>query len=128
MTLLLDTQILLWAVNQPARLPIAARTLLTNPDNDLLFSPASLWEIAIKNTLGRDDFHVEPRVLRRGLLDNGYAELPITSEHAVNIDSLPRLHKDPFDRILLAQAITEGITLLTTDVQVARHGGPVRKV
>ncbi len=128
MTLLLDTQILLWAVNQPARLPAVARTLLTNPDNDLLFSPASLWEIAIKNTLGRDDFRVEPRVLRRGLLDNGYAELPINSEHAVNIDSLPRLHKDPFDRILIAQAITEGITLLTTDVRVARYGGPVRKV
>ena len=128
MTLLLDTQILLWAANQPDRLPAAARTLLTDPDNDLLFSPASLWEIAIKNTLGRDDFRVEPRVLRRGLLDNGYAELPITSEHAVNIDSLPRLHKDPFDRILLAQAIVEGITLLTTDAQVARYGGPVRKV
>lgn len=128
MTLLLDTQILLWAVNQPDRLTAAARTLLTDPDNDLLFSPASLWEIAIKNTLGRDDFRVEPRVLRRGLLDNGYAELPITSEHAVNIDSLPRLHKDPFDRILLAQAIVEGITLLTTDAQVARYGGPVRKV
>jgi PIN domain nuclease of toxin-antitoxin system len=127
-TLLLDTQILLWAVNQPGRLPAVARALLTNPDNDLLFSPASLWEIAIKNTLGRDDFRVEPRVLRRGLLDNGYAELPITSAHAVNIDSLPRLHKDPFDRILLAQAISEGITLLTTDAQVARYGGPVRKV
>jgi len=127
-TLLLDTQILLWAVNQPDRLPAVARTLLTNPDNDLLFRPASLWEIAIKNMLGRDDFRVEPRVLRRGLLDNGYAELPITGEHAVNIDSLPRLHKDPFDRILLAQAITEGITLLTSDVQVARYGGPVRKV
>lgn len=128
MTLLLDTQILLWAVNQPDRLPATARTLLTNPHNDLLFSPASLWEIAIKNTLGRADFRVEPRVLRRGLLDNGYAELPITSEHAVNIDSLPRLHKDPFDRILVAQAITEGITLLTTDTQVARYRGPVRKV
>jgi len=127
-TLLLDTQILLWAVNQPDRLPAAARTLLRNPGNDLRFSPASLWEIAIKNTLGRDDFHVEPRILRRGLLDNGYAELPITSEHAVNIDSLPRLHKDPFDRILLAQAITEGITLLTSDIQVARYGSPVRKV
>jgi PIN domain nuclease of toxin-antitoxin system len=127
-TLLLDTQILLWAVNQPGRLPAVARALLTNPDNDLLFSPASLWEIAIKNTMGRDDFRVEPRILRRGLLDNGYAELPITSEHAVNIDSLPRLHKDPFDRILLAQAISEGITLLTTDAQVARYGGPVRKV
>jgi PIN domain nuclease of toxin-antitoxin system len=127
-TLLLDTQLVLWAVNQPDRLSAVARTLLTNPDNDLLFSPASLWEIAIKNTLGRDDFRVEPRVLRRGLLDNGYAELPITSEHTVNIGSLPRLHKDPFDRLLLAQAITEGITLLTTDVQVARYGGPVRKV
>ena len=128
MTLLLDTQILLWAVNRPDRLSAAARTLLTNPDNDLLFSPASLWEIAIKNTLGRHDFRVEPRILRRGLLDNGYAELPITGEHAVNIDSLPRLHKDPFDRILLAQAMTEGITLLTSDAQVARYGGPVRKV
>ena len=128
MTLLLDTQVLLWAVNQPDRLPAVARTLLTNPDNDLLFSPASLWEIAIKNTLGRSDFRVEPRILRRGLLDNGYTELPITGEHAVNIDSLPRLHKDPLDRILLAQAITEGITLLTSDAQVARYGGPVRKV
>src|SRR5258706_13354598 len=126
MTLLLDTQILLWAVNQPDRLPAAARTLLTNPANDLLFSPASLWEIAIKNTLGRDDFRVEPRVLRRGLLENGYGELPITSEHAVNIASLPRLHKDPFDRLLLAQATSEGITLLTSDAQVARYGSPAR--
>ena len=128
MRLLLDTQILLWAVNRPDRLSAAARTLLTNADNDLLFSPASLWQVSIKNAIGRDDFRVEPRVLRRGLLDNGYAELPITSEHAVNIESLPLLHKDPFDRILLAQAFTEGIMLLTSDVQVARYGGPVRKV
>lgn len=128
MTLLLDTQILLWAVSEPERLSAGARRLLTNPDNDLLFSPASLWEIAIKNTLGRDDFHVEPRILRRALLDNGYSELPINSEHAVNIDTLPRLHKDPFDRLLVAQAITEGIMLLTTDAQVARYGGPVRRV
>jgi PIN domain nuclease of toxin-antitoxin system len=127
-TLLLDTQILLWAANEPDRLPRSARTLLTNPDNALLFSAASLWEIAIKNTLGRDDFRVEPRILRRGRLESGYAELPITSEHAMNTESLPRLHKDPFDRILLAQAITEGVTLLTSDVQVARYGGPVRKV
>jgi PIN domain nuclease of toxin-antitoxin system len=127
-TLLLDTQILLWAVSEPERLSAGARRLLTNADNDLLFSPASLWEIAIKNTLGRDDFHVEPRILRRALLDNGYSELPINSEHAVNIDTLPRLHKDPFDRILVAQAITEGIVLLTTDAQVARYGGPVRRV
>jgi len=126
--LLLDTQLLLWAAGQPERLSAAARKLLDNPQNELLFSAASLWEIAIKATLGRDDFHVEPRLLRRGLFDNGYMELPITSQHAVSIDGLPPLHKDPFDRLLLAQALTEGITLLTCDAQLARYAGPVRKV
>jgi PIN domain nuclease of toxin-antitoxin system len=126
--LLLDTQLLLWAAGQPERLSAAARRLLNNPRNELFFSAASLWEIAIKHTLGRDDFRAEPRVLRRGLLDNGYAELPITSEHAVNIDTLPPLHKDPFDRILVAQAFSEGITLLTVDAQLAQYPGPVRKV
>jgi len=126
--LLIDTQILLWAAGQPERLSAAARRQLNNPKNELLFSAASLWEITIKKSLGREDFHVEPRLLRRGLLDNGYMELPITSEHAVNIDTLPDLHKDPFDRILLAQALTEGVTLLTADAQLARYPGPVRKV
>ena len=102
--------------------------LLNNRRNELLFSAASLWEIAIKKTLGREDFRVEPRLLRRGLLDNGYTELPVTSQHAVSIDSLPPLHKDPFDRLLLAQALSEGITLLTADAQLARYPGPVRKV
>ena len=128
MKLLLDTQILLWAAGQPHRLSPAARKLLNDPRNELLFSAASLWEIAIKNTLGRADFRVEPRLLRRGLLDNGYAELPVTSQHAVNIDGLPPLHKDPFDRLLLAQALVEGITLLTSDAQLARYHGPVRRV
>jgi PIN domain nuclease of toxin-antitoxin system len=126
--LLLDTQLLLWAAGQPDRLSTAARRLLNNPRNDLLFSAASIWEITIKNTLGRQDFRVEPRVLRRGLLDNGYTELPVTSEHAVNVDSLPPIHKDPFDRLLVAQALTEGVTLLTGDADVARYPGPVRKV
>jgi len=126
--LLLDTQILLWAAGQPERLTPAARKLLDNPRHELLFSAASLWEIAIKKTLGRKDFHVEPRVLRRGLLDNGYAELPVTSQHAVNIDALPPLHKNPFDRLLLAQAFSEGVTLVTSDAQLARYHGPVRKV
>jgi PIN domain nuclease of toxin-antitoxin system len=126
--LLLDTQVLLWAAGQPDRLPASARKLLNDPGHDLLFSAASLWEIAIKSGLGRDDFRVEPRLLRRGLLDNGYTELAVTSEHAVNIDTLPALHKDPFDRILLAQALCEGITLLTADARLARYGGPVRKV
>jgi PIN domain nuclease of toxin-antitoxin system len=126
--LLLDTQVLLWAAGQPERLSAAARKLLDNPDNELLFSPASLWEVTIKNSLGRDDFKADARLLRRGLLDNGYTELPITSEHAVHVEGLPDLHKDPFDRMLLAQAIAEGITLVTSDAQLARYRGPVRKV
>ena len=113
---------------EPKRLSPAARKLLNSPENELLFSAASLWEIAIKRGLGRKDFVVEPRLLRRGLLDNGYIELAITSQHAVSIDNLPPLHKDPFDRLLLAQALTEGITLLTSDAQLARYQGPVRKV
>jgi PIN domain nuclease of toxin-antitoxin system len=126
--LLLDTQILLWAAGQPEQLSAAARKLLNSSRNELLFSAASLWEIAIKNTLGREDFRVDPRLLRRGLLDNGYTELPITSQHAVNIDSLPPLHKDPFDSLLVEQALSEGITLVTGDAQLARYPGPVRKV
>lgn len=128
MKLLLDTHLMLWAAGQPTRLPAAARRLLNDPTNELLFSAASIWEIAIKNTLGRDDFKVEPRLLRRGLLDNGWLELPITGQHAVGIDGLPPLHKDPFDRLLLAQALSEGITLLTSDANLARYGPPVRKV
>ncbi len=128
MKLLLDTQLLLWSAGQPEKLSASARRLLADANNELLFSAASMWEIAIKSTLGRDDFRMEPRVLRRGLLDNGYIEMPITTQHAVSIDSLPDLHKDPFDRLLLAQALTEGVTLVTTDSQVAQYPGPVRKV
>lgn len=128
MKLLLDTQLLLWAAGQPERLSAAARRQINNSKNELFFSAASLWEITIKSSLGRDDFRVEPRVLRRGLLDNGYVELPVTSEHAVNVGTLPPLHKDPFDRLLVAQALVEGITLLTADSQLAGYPGPVRKV
>ena len=128
MKLLLDTQLLLWAAGEPERLSTRARKLIDDPANEVLFSAASLWEIAIKATLGREDFRVEPRLLRRGLLDNGYEELPVTSQHAVSIDALPPLHKDPFDRLLLAQALTEGVVLLTGDAQLARYAGPVRKV
>ena len=128
MKLLLDTQLLLWAAGQPERLSVAARKLLDDPHNELLFSAASLWEITIKKGLGREDFRVEPRLLRRGLLDNGYVELPITSRHAVNVEGLPPLHKDPFDRLLLAQALSEGITLVTADPQLAQYPGPVRQV
>lgn len=128
MKLLLDTHLLLWAAGNPERLSTDARDLIEAPDNELFFSAASLWEIAIKRGLGRDDFQVDARLLRRGLLDNGYSELPIGSEHAVAIDSLPSLHKDPFDRMLVAQATIEGITLLTADALVAAYPGPIRKI
>ncbi|MCX5875376.1 MAG: type II toxin-antitoxin system VapC family toxin [Deltaproteobacteria bacterium] len=128
MKLLLDTHLLLWAAGSPARLSETARLLLEDQQNELLFSAASLWEIVIKRGLGRSDFQVDARVLRRGLLDNGYEELTITSAHTVAIDSLPLIHKDPFDRILVAQATVEGIILLTADALVAQYPGPVRQV
>src|SRR5215216_7045375 len=99
MKLLLDNHLLLWAAGQPERLSTDARALLDDPGNILLFSAASLWEIAIKRGLGRDDFRADPKLLRRGPLDNGYNELPITGEDAVAVDALPSIHKEPFDRI-----------------------------
>ena len=112
MRLLLDTHLLLWAAGSVARLSVAARELIDDPKNELLFSAASLWEIAIKQSLRRDDFQLDVRLLRRGLLNNGYRELAVTGEHAVAIEGLPPIHKDPFDRLLIAQSIIEGITLL----------------
>jgi len=128
MKLLLDTHLLLWAAQGMERLPADAQRLMSAHENELFFSVASLWEIVIKRGLDRDDFKVDPRVLRRGLLDNGYNELSIHSEHAVAIDTLPPIYKDPFDRLLVAQAIVEGITLLTADARVAEYPGPVQRV
>ena len=128
MKLLLDTHLLIWSGWTPRRLSSAARSLISSPDNELIFSAASLWEIAIKQGLEKNDFEVDARVLRRNLLDNGYNELPVVGDHAVAIRSLPLIHKDPFDRILVAQATVEGITLLTADPIVARYPGPIRKV
>jgi PIN domain nuclease of toxin-antitoxin system len=128
MKLLLDTHLLLWAAGEPRRLSKRARTLIDDSDNELLFSAASLWEVAIKRGLGREDFKVDARLLRRGLLDNGYNELPISSDHVVATESLPPIHKDPFDRVLVAQATVEGITLLTIDSLVAQYPGPIKTV
>jgi PIN domain nuclease of toxin-antitoxin system len=128
MRLLLDTHVLLWAAGQPERLSTSARALIGDPQNELLFSPANLWEVVIKRELGREDFQVDARLLRRRLLANGYDELAITSEHVLAIGILPPIHKDPFDRLLVAQAIAEGIALLTADPIVAQYPAPVRKV
>jgi PIN domain nuclease of toxin-antitoxin system len=124
--LLLDTHLLLWAAFSWRRLPVDARLLLEDKDNILVFSVANLWEVAIKRSLGREDFRVDPRLLRRGLLDNDYEELPILGPHSVAVDGLPLIHKDPFDRILIAQSLVEGITLLTIDPLVAQYPAPVR--
>ena len=123
MKLLLDTHMLLWAA--AGTLPKEAETLVLDGDNTLYFSPASIWEIGIKKSLSRSDFKVDPEVLRRGLLDNQYQELPITSLHALAVNDLPQLHKDPFDRMLLAQAKAEGISLLTSDSVLCEYPGPV---
>ena len=128
MKLLLDTQLLLWAANEPERLSAKAKAFFDEPDHELLFSAASIWEIVIKSGLGRVDFKVDARLLRRGLLDNSYSELAVMSAHAVFVESLPLMHKDPFDRILVAQATVEGITLLTADSTVARYPGPIQLV
>ena len=128
MKLLLDTHLLLWAAGKPNRLSVTARRLIDSPANELLFSAGSVWEVAIKRGLGRSDFQADPRLLRRGLLDNGYTELPILSDHVVALESLPAIHKDPFDRLLVAQATVEGIILLTADAIVAQYPAPVRLV
>jgi len=126
--LLLDTHLLLWAAGDPNQLSKQARQLIDSPENELIFSAASIWEVAIKRGLGRPDFKVDARLLRRGLLDNGYSELPIVSDHVVATESLPPIHKDPFDRVLVAQATVEGITLLTTDSVVSQYPGPIKIV
>lgn len=125
MRLLLDTHILLWAASAPHKLPKKIRNLIEDQSNDLYFSAASLWEIVIKNQLGRDDFVVDPRVFRTALMDHGYKEIAINSEHVLFVHDLPALHKDPFDRILVAQASIEGMGLLTVDQAVIGYGGTV---
>jgi len=128
MRVLLDTHLLLWAAAQPEQLSPAARALLEDEDNALVFSAASLWEITIKSDLGRSDFRVDPRLFRRALVDNGYLELPITNQHVLALKGLPGHHKDPFDRMLVAQSIAEGIVLATTDPLVAQYAGPIKQV
>jgi PIN domain nuclease of toxin-antitoxin system len=128
MRLLLDTHVLLWTIAESRRLSSTARALIGEPDNALTFSSVSLWEVAIKAERGRDDFRIDVSSLRRSLFDNEYAELSMTGAHAVALGSLPPIHRDPFDRMLVAQAIVEGLTLVTSDPAVAKYPGPIRLV
>jgi PIN domain nuclease of toxin-antitoxin system len=115
--------LLIWAAED--RLPREAERYILNEENILFFSPASIWEITIKNALGRPDFRIDSGLFRRGLLEIGYEELYITSRHAVLVGDLPPIHKDPFDRMLIAQARSEGIILLSSDSSLAAYGGTI---
>lgn len=126
MTVLLDTQLLLWSVLEPERLPEPARGFFDGPAAAGVFSAVSIWEVAIKTGLGRPEFHVDPRELRRTLLQHGFAEMSVDGRHAAAVVDLPRIHADHFDRLLIAQAWVEGMTLLTADARLADYGALVR--
>lgn len=128
MRLLLDTHFLLWAAGLEGRMPPEAREMMADPGNMLVFSVASLWEISIKHSLGRGGFQADPRGMRRGMRDGGYEELTISGEHAVAAGALPPIHRDPFDRMLIAQATVERMVLLTVDSRIAKYPGPIRKL
>ena len=128
MKFLLDTHLVLWIPVADPRLSKKALALLRAKENEFLFSTVSLWEIAIERSLGKPNFHADPKGIRRQLLNAGYQELPILGEHAVGVGALPAIHKDPFDRLLVVQAMVEGITLLTADTTIAKYPGPIRKV
>ena len=123
MRILLDTNIILWSAFNG--LPPSAASYILDEKNILYFSSANIWEVVIKNALNRADFNVDPFMLYKGLLNNGYKELPITSTHSLTIHTLPNIHKDPFDRILLGQAVSEGIPLLTSDSRLSEYPAPI---
>jgi PIN domain nuclease of toxin-antitoxin system len=126
--LLLDTHLLLWAMASSERLLPAARSLIDDPDNDVYFSAVSLWEVSIKSGLRRKDFTVDPELFRLALSDSGLIELPITAAHAVGVANLPDIHRDPFDRLLIAQCLHEPLILVTNDRVLAGYGAVVRLV
>ena len=128
MNLLLDTHLLLWAAGDDARLSPRARAMIADMGNTLWFSVASLWEVAIKQALNRSDFQVDAALLRDGLLANGYRELAVEGHHCIALTRLPAHHADPFDRMLLSQAIADNLRLLTADRILAGYEGPVERV
>jgi len=128
MKFLLDTHFILWLPIGGRGVTRNARALLNDSANEFVFSVASLWEIALKRARYRGTFAFDPRVIRREMIENGYEELPILSQHVLGMEALPPIHNDPFDRLLIAQAIVERIIFLTVDATIARYPGPIRKV
>jgi PIN domain nuclease of toxin-antitoxin system len=128
MRILLDTHLLLWAMAASRKLPRTVRTQLLDPGNEVYYSAASLWEIAIKSSLRRKDFRVDLEALLAALRKSGLAELPITAAHAAGVARLPPIHKDPFDRLLVAQSMAEPMTLLTNDAALGGYWDGVKVV
>jgi len=127
-TFLLDTHILLWAAARDEMMSARAEEIIRDEAAILVFSAASIWEISIKRGLDRPDFRADPAAMRAGLIANGYQELVIDSRHAAAVLALPRLHADPFDRILVAQAQIEGMRLITMNEKVVAYGSWVERV
>lgn len=125
---LLDTHLLLLSINEPEQLSERARAAITDPTTEIVFSAVSVWEVAIKHALRKPGFEVDPTEFRDGLMEIGYEELPVSGLHAIEVAGLPRIHGDPFDRLIVAQAIVEGYRLVTADRQIARYPGPILKV
>lgn len=128
MNYLVDTHLLIWLSMASSRLTQQAREIFEDPNNTIHFSAISILEVAIKQQLGKSDFDAEATVLRRDLLDFGYSELVVDGAHAGYVSTLPLIHRDPFDRLLVAQAAVEGFTLLTVDREIARYPGPILKI
>ncbi|SMF40734.1 PIN domain nuclease, a component of toxin-antitoxin system (PIN domain) [Xaviernesmea oryzae] len=128
MRILPDSHILAWFAEDDPHLTHEMRDILEDEDNELFFSSASIWELTIKRALNRRGFNIEPHILYRALLDNGFEEMPVNSRHAFVLETLPSIHKDPFDRILIAQSMAEGMLLLTSDETIAQYKGPIRLV
>ncbi|MGK6316119.1 type II toxin-antitoxin system VapC family toxin [Neorhizobium sp. DT-125] len=128
MRILPDSHILAWFAEDDPNLTHEMRDILEDEDNELFFSSASIWELTIKRALNRRGFNIEPHVLYRALLDNGFEEIPVSSRHAFILETLPSIHKDPFDRILIAQSMAEGVLLLTSDQAIAQYKGPIRLI
>ena len=128
MNLLLDTHVALWAITDSPQLPQKARDLIQAPKTTVWVSAASIWEIAIKCGMGRGDMPVSGQDAVHYFQESGYRFLPIDVEHALAVESLPAHHQDPFDRILVAQALVEPMRLMTHDPLVARYSDTVIEV
>jgi PIN domain nuclease of toxin-antitoxin system len=128
MRILLDTHILIWTITTPERLGPEAQAAILDTGNDILFSAASIWEIAIKAALRRTDFIARPEIVAREALEIGFIELPVRADAASRVAELPLLHRDPFDRLLIAQAITEPATLFTADDVLVPYSELVKRV